>query len=269
MIPENSRPSNSKKSKNNLLFFWLDGCTLLAWGILLLKYAGTGQYKLLIHPNYYGLVLASGIILTCLGIVKVILIFTRSHKSADEHITLFPPGFGSGLLLVVAIAGLLIPPKVLTSQTAMQRVVRDIPLTRSQPQAFRTATQPETRSLIEWIRTINAYPEPDAYAGQPANVSGFVLHLEELPDNYLMLSRFVITCCAVDAYPIGIPVKLETSRNTYPPDTWLKIQGEMITETLPTKERADSHSIMGKRSLVLAAKSIESIPTPSDPYSYQ
>jgi putative membrane protein len=242
MIPANSRKSNSNKHKNTLLFPWLDVLALLTWGSLLLKYTVTGQYKLLIHPNYYTLVLVSSIILLALGIFKIQLILTRNHQHPSEHIALFPPGFSSSLLICVAIAGLLIPPKILTSQSAIKTGVRDIPLTRSQPQAFRTAIKPEKRSLIEWIRTINAYPEPDAYQGQLAKVSGFVLHLEELPDNYLMLSRFVITCCAVDAYPIGIPVKLATSRHTYPPDTWLEIEGTMIAETLPVQGVGLFHS---------------------------
>jgi putative membrane protein len=247
----------------------IDGLALLIWGILLIKYGFTGQYRLLIHPNYFGLVMVTGVVLIILGIIKLITIVTdKRNHTATAHITLFPPGIGSTILLVVAIAGLLIPPKILTSQTAMQRGVSELPLTRSQPQAFRTANKPETRSLIDWIRTINAYPEPDAYTGQAANVSGFVLHLSELPDNYLMLSRFVITCCAVDAYPIGLPVKLTVSRNNYPADTWLEIKGEMITETLPSKDNIDGN-ISTKRSLVIAAKSIQQIPTPKDPYNFR
>ncbi len=268
MIPNQPLRSSSPQP-NSYLLTWIEGLALLAWGNLLLKYALTGEYKLLIHPNYYGLVLSSGILLLGLGIVKVKFIFTRRSNNTSEHISLFPPGISSGLLLIVAIAGLLIPPTVLTSQTAIARGVGDISFASSQPQAFRTATKPEERSLIDWIRTINAYPEPDAYSGQPANVSGFVLHLPELADNYLMLSRFVITCCAVDAYPIGIPVKLETSSSNYPADTWLEIQGEMITATLPSKDKLDSKAVTEKRSLVLAAKSIKSIPTPADPYSYK
>jgi putative membrane protein len=261
--------SNPNRNKKNLLFAWLEGFALLAWGSLLLKYTFTGQYKLLIHPNYYSLVLGSGMVLIALGIIKVKSILNNRLQNNREHITLFPPGLSSSLLLLVAIAGLLIPPKVLTSQTALQRGVGDLPLTTIQPQAFRTATKPEKRSLIEWIRTINAYPEPDAYSGQPANVTGFVLHLPELPNNYIMLSRFVITCCAVDAYPIGIPVKLATSRSDYPVDSWLTIQGIMSAETLPVKDRVDSNAVTQKRSVVLNARSIETIPTPADPYSYR
>lgn len=261
-----------QRNKNiSKLYPWLDAIALLAWGILLLKYNLTRQLFLLIHPNYFGLVLASGILLLLLGTVKIILMLRLNRKTTatEDHITLFPPGIGSSILLVVAIAGLIIPPKVLTSQTAMQRGVSDVPLTRSQPQAFRASVKPETRTLIDWIRTLNAYPEPDAYTGQLANVSGFALHLQELPDNYLMLSRFVLTCCAVDAYPISIPVKLPNSKSNYPADTWWEIQGKMITETLPIKNKISSETIMNERQLVLKAESITEIPTPRNPYNYQ
>ena len=261
--------SNPVQNKKDVFFSWLKGLSLLAWGSLLLKYTFTGQYKLLIHPNYFSLVLGSGIILMVLGIVKIKSVIEKRTQNNTEHISLFPPGLGNSLLLLVAIAGLLIPPKVLTSQTALKRGVGDLPLTTIQPQAFRTASKPEERSLIEWIRTINAYPEPDAYSGQPANITGFVLHLNELPDNYVMLSRFVITCCAVDAYPIGIPVKLDSSRSNYPVDSWLTVEGMAISETLPVKDRIETNKITEKRSVVIEAKAINTIPTPADPYSYR
>ena len=261
--------SNSARNSKLFLFSWLDGFVLLSWGFLLLKYTITGQYKLLIHPNYYGLVLGSGIILITLGIIKIKSILNNSLRNNREHITLFPPGLSSSLLLIVAIAGFLIPPKVLSSQTAIKRGVGDLPLTTLQPQAFRTASKPEERSLIDWIRTINAYPEPDAYSGQAANITGFVLHLDELPDDYIMLSRFVITCCAVDAYPIGIPIKLEQSRSNYPVDSWLTVTGVAIAETLAFKDRVDAQAMTEKRSVVIEAQAIETISTPSDPYSYR
>lgn len=103
--------SNSAQNRERNLLPWLEGCALLAWGVLLLKYSFTGQYKLLIHPNYFSLVLGSGIVLLVLGIVKVKSILNHSQPSKSEHISLFPPGLGNSLLLIVAIAGLLIPPK--------------------------------------------------------------------------------------------------------------------------------------------------------------
>ena len=262
---------NPKRIKKNpRIMPWLDVFALLAWGTLFLKYVVTGQIKLLIHPNYIGLVLATSIVFLLLAALRGLYII-RTNLNQDnrsEHITLFSPHFSSSLLLIIAILGLLIPPSILSSQAALQRGVTDtLPLTRFQPQSFRTSTKPEDRSLFDWVRTLNAYPEPDAYTGQKANVKGFIIHLPELPDNYILLARFVVTCCAVDAYPVGIPVQLEDSRVNYPQDRWLVVQGTMKTETLPVLSH-NSEPGKEERQLVLVAKSVEEIPTPSDPYDY-
>ncbi|MGF1480572.1 MAG: TIGR03943 family protein [Cyanophyceae cyanobacterium] len=259
MSPAKLRSLSSK-------FPWLDVVALLAWGGLLLKFWLTGQLGLLIHPNYFGLVFASGIVLLLLGVLKAGQLL-KAPGTEVGHISLLPPGWGSGLLAVTAILGFVITPSVLSSQAAVQRGITELPMTRTQPQSFRATTQPEERSLIEWIRTLNVYPEPDAYAGQKANVTGFVVHSPKLSDNYLLLCRFVITCCAVDAYPVGIPVKLDVSRSTYAPDTWLTVAGEMITETLPQTDSM-SDTISNKRQLVLSASRVETVPTPANPYEY-
>ncbi len=265
--------SGKKTSRRRKLFNkfipWLEVIAILTWATLVLKYSITGQYKLLIHPNYFFLVFASSICLLLLGILRSLLLINspKIPTEKSDHITLFPPGLGSILLLLVAIAGWLIPPTVLTSATALQRgVTNTLPAIHAQPQAFITQTKPEERSLIDWVRTLNAYPEPDAYQGQPVNITGFVVNLPELPDNYLLLSRFIITCCAVDASPIGIPVQLDNIQERYEPDTWLEVRGKMNTATLAIRDRTDQ--IREKRQLVVAATSIKPIPTPPDPYAY-
>ena len=252
-----------KKIKQYNWSFWLDSLVLLSWGILLLKYAVTGEYKLLIHPNYFLLMLMTGILFLVMSVVRGILFFKSPNSASDngEHLTLLPAKFSSMLLLGVAIAGLLIPPNVLSSQIALQRgVTENLPRTRYQPESFISTTKPEERTLIDWVRTLNAYPEPDAYEGQPAKVTGFVLHLPELPENYFLVSRFIVTCCAVDAYPIGIPVQLEGDRNMYPADIWVEITGTMATANLPSEDHQN------QRKLVLIPDKIQQIPTPKDPY---
>jgi len=250
--------------------FWLpllDIIAILAWGILLLKYWLTDKLYLLIHPNYFGL--------TVVGAIALLLIASgrgwqlgklwrkqsrglASIPTPVKHTTLFPLGWSSGLLLATAIFGLVITPQVFSSQTAVDRgVVESMTMTRSRPQSFRHTANSADRNLIEWVRTLNVYPEPDAYTGQKVKVQGFVVHAPNLPENYLIISRFVITCCAADAYPVGLPVKLAGSRNTYPADSWQEITGEMITETLDKK-----------RQLVIVAQKIKKIPQPKHPFSY-
>jgi putative membrane protein len=262
------------QNKKNLII-WLDVVALFAWGLLLIKYWLTNELVLLIHPNYFWLVRITGICLLIVSLIKSMEIIKKAKQSGGldsaivEHITLLPKGWSSSLLIITAVLGLIISPQILNAQNALQRgVTETLPLTRSQPQSFRAVTKPEDRSLIDWIRTLNAYPEPDAYNGQKAKLEGFVVHLPQLPENYLLISRFVLTCCAVDAYPVGIPVKLNTSRQSYPPDTWLEIQGEMTTETLNVDGNTLSQTNSGKRQLILVAKDIKEIDIPADPYDY-
>jgi putative membrane protein len=264
-----SNSQETRPKRNNYRFVpRLSIVAILAWAILLLKYALTGQYYLLIHPNYLILMLLTSIFLLIIGILKTIQlkkVFLQTPNN-EQHLTIFPPGIGSSLLLIAAIAGLIIPPTVLSSQTALQRgVTETLPPTRDRPQTFITQTKPEERSLIQWVRTLNAYPEPDAYTGQKAKITGFVINLPELPDNYLLLSRFILTCCAVDAYPVFIPIELPTDTGQYPADTWLEIEGTAIAKTLKIRDRSDKPQ--EKRRLVVKVSKIKQIPTPKNPYS--
>ncbi|ELR99156.1 TIGR03943 family protein [Gloeocapsa sp. PCC 73106] len=241
----------------------LDILAILAWAIVLIRYWLTGELKLLIHPNYSGLVLATGIFLLILAIFQMLQAWAKwskvsSSKAIAGHSTILTPGLSSSLLLLTAILGLVIGPRFLSSQTALQRGLREsLPLTQRQIEHFQVSLNPEARSLVDWVRTLNTYPEPDAYVGQPANVTGFVIHDPLLPDNYLLVARFIITCCAVDAYSVVLPVKLNQTRANYPPDTWIAVEGKMNSEQLS-----------GDRKLVINANSITAIPTPTDPYAY-
>ena len=254
----------------------LDILAILAWGFLLLKYSFTGELRLLIHPNYFCLVTFTGVVLIVLGMIRAWqwgrqLGRRQQSETRDTvaHITLFPAGWASTILLVSAILGFFIAPTVFKSQVALQRGISNtLPATQLQAESFQANAKPEERSLVYWVRTLNAYPEPDAYAGQKAKITGFVVHYPDLPDNYILLARFILTCCAVDVYPVAIPVRLEGDRRQYPPDTWLEVQGIMETETLKNNSQTLQKSGNQKRQLVLNAQSVRTIPTPADPYSY-
>jgi len=245
--------------------FILDTLAILLWGLLLLRFWITGRINVLLHPSYVWLAAVAGIFLTALGVFRLGQLWARGQPyrlTADtpqmQHFNLFPPGWSSTLLVAVAVFGMQYTPQAFASQVALDRGVTDtLAMTRSQPQAFRSGTRPEDRSLIDWVRTLNVYPEPDAYEGLPARVDGFVIHPSDLPGDYLMLARFVITCCAADVYPVGMPVKLEGDRTAYAPDQWFRVEGEMATETLN-----------GQRQLVIQARQLTSIPEPENPYEY-
>ncbi|MDJ0676582.1 MAG: TIGR03943 family protein [Calothrix sp. MO_167.B42] len=252
---------NSRAKIYNLLLPWLDVLAITAWGVLMIKYWFTGKLSLLIHPNYFALVVVAGIVLVGISFAKTRQLWRQRRRRTEptaQHISLFPPGWGSALLLTTAILGLVITPQVFASQKAMHRGINDLLGTsRIQPQSFKASIRPEERSLVDWVRTLNVYPEPDAYTNQKVKVKGFVIHPPDLGQEYLFLAQFVLTCCAADAYPIGLPVKLPTSRQEYKPDSWLEVEGTMETAILSEK-----------RQLTINAKSLKGIPQPKNPYGY-
>ena len=250
--------SVNPSTRSSLRKSWLDITAVTAWGILLLKYAIDGTLYILVHPSYYLLVTVTGGCLLLIGIFQSWRLIRGKIGSPQElHSSLLPQGVTTMLLLGTAIVGLIITPKLFTSHAAIQRGVSSeaVTVTRSQTQAFSTNVNPESKTLVDWVRTLNNYPEPDAYLGQKANINGFVFYPKELPANYLMLSRFVITCCAADAYPVAIPIKFSGTRQNYPQDSWFQVKGKAIVETFS-----------GSRQLVIDASEIQPIATPKNPY---
>lgn len=244
---------------------WLDVLAIAAWGFALMKLWLSGQMLLLIHPAYKPLTIGAGFVLLFVSAVKGWFVWrasrnpNRQNLPPMQHLSLFPPGWSSALLLGVAIAGLVLTPRPFASQTAFDRGVSDsITMTRVRPQSFTASAKTEDKSLIDWIRTLQVYPEPDAYTGQKARVQGFVIHPPNLPAQYFLITRFVITCCAADVYPVSLPVKVPTGdRNAYKVDSWLEVEGKMITETFD-----------GKRQLTIQATNLKPIPEPQNPYDY-
>jgi uncharacterized repeat protein (TIGR03943 family) len=234
---------------------------IAAWGILLIKFWLFGQLYLLVHPNYIPLTVSAGCFLLVVSGFKAWQLQQNSSPSL-QHTNLFPTRLSSGLLLASAIIGLVISPKPFASETAIYRGVGDnLGAMRSVPQSFRASNKPEGRSLIEWVRTLNVYPEPDAYTDQKVKITGFAVYPQDLPEQYMLISRFIITCCAADVYPVSLPVKLDgklnQSRANYPADRWFEITGTMITET-----------INNRRQLTIQPVTIEAIAQPKNPYDY-
>jgi len=236
----------------------LDVLALLLWGLMILRYWWTGRLAVLLHPDYHWLAIGAGWTLLIMALWRGIALIRTQQSVSTAHIAILPRRGSLMVLLAVAVFGLIYVPRPFASDTALARGIADpVGLTRSQPQRFVRNTPPEDRRLIDWIRTLNVYPEPDAYTGDPVNVTGFVIHPPDWSDNYLMVARFVLTCCAADAYPVGIPVKLMGDRGEFAPDSWVTVQGQMITESLD-----------GQRRVVIQPTTMESVPEPENPYEF-
>lgn len=77
----------------------------------------------------------------------------------------------------------------------------------------------------DWYFDIKTSPDPRKIAGQPVKIIGFVYKQPEFNHDVFLLSRYVVTCCAVDATPTGFPVK-STDAVAYEDGTWVEVTGE-------------------------------------------
>ncbi|MBU6228805.1 MAG: TIGR03943 family protein [Cyanobacteria bacterium REEB459] len=241
----------------------LDALMLLLWAAVLLRFSLTGQLYLLIHPDYAGLVYLALVILLGLGLGRLNQL-RRSWRGgqprprSQDHNPLLPRQLTTSLLLAVAVFGLIYSPRPFNSQTAFQRGITDVlGQTRSRPQRFSVSTNPADRTIVDWVHTLHVYPEPDAYTNQPVKVTGFVTIMPGWPEHQFMISRFVLTCCAADAYPVGLAVDLPAGTAAPKADSWLQVTGQMTTVILD-----------GKRQVAIGSARLTAIPEPRTPYAY-
>lgn len=90
--------------------------------------------------------------------------------------------------------------------------------------------------------------------GMRISVIGRVARPEDTPEGTFILFRFLISCCAADAQPIAVLVRVpDTSLPEV--DKWVEIRGRTTIET-----------IRGIKALILEADTVKEIPAPSSPY---
>ena len=107
------------------LLSWLDILAISAWGLLLLQYWLTGKLGLLVHPDYFALIVATGVTLLLIAIFRAKELWRKHLQPKVQHLRSFPPSWSSGILLVTALLGLMVTPQALVSQAALQQGLTD------------------------------------------------------------------------------------------------------------------------------------------------
>lgn len=222
----------------------------LGYGAYLLYAFWARTLYFYIHPVYIVPTVATGLVLLALAGMAM-----RATGTHEDH------GHASPLriaVLALALAvGFLLPPMPLSPLTAAQRGVELASLgsVQGRPQ-FDISVRPEAYTIKDWVKAFQADPEPGRHAGKPARVTGFVYREQGLPVDWFLVARFVVTCCAVDAQPVGLAVRAVDGPV---PDQgrWVRVEGVW--------EVAD---VGGQRRGVIAAKRLTPTERPDQPYLY-
>jgi uncharacterized repeat protein (TIGR03943 family) len=189
---------------------------------------------------------------------------THQHDHEDhqhDHADHQHGNFGWGALLLVAlpvILGLLIPPKPLGAAAMSNREISVGSVnSATAPKTTQIISRPTTeKNVLDWLIDFRLAQDPAAFADQEAKVIGFVYRDERFGAEQFMVSRFVLSCCAADAAPLGLVVKWpETNRLSS--DQWVEVSG-----------RLQPGEFDGESMPILIAEKVSPTDVPDQPYLY-
>jgi uncharacterized repeat protein (TIGR03943 family) len=187
----------------------------------------------------------------------------HEHEHAHVHAPSAPPGRVRTAVTAVIIVGatlalLVLPPATLTSAVAAQRSINSETSVIDQGGATLIGADTSTFTVKDWAVLLRQNPDVDAYTGTPVEVSGFVLASTEDSENVFYITRFVVTHCAIDAQPVGVPIYLPGWQEEYDADQWVEASGALAANPAPS----------GTDPLVLVPEELARIEEPSDPYVF-
>ncbi len=187
----------------------------------------------------------------------------HEHEHEHEHASSTPPGKIRTALAAMIVVGatlalLVLPPATLTSAVAAQRSINSDTSAINQGGTTLVGADTSSFTVKDWAVLLRQNPDVDAYTGTPVTASGFVLASAEDSENVFFITRFVVTHCAIDAQPVGVPVYLPGWQDDYEADQWVEASGALAANPAQT----------GTDPLVLVPEELERIEEPSDPYVY-
>lgn len=243
------------------------GGGLLACGYIILI-AVRGQLGFYIHPRYHLLAVVATVAGGMLLLIDIVLqlrhnLAGKRRASARPAPTKHPKKPRRTIpILSIVTAGILVlssilPPRPLSSSSAANRATSGPTSTTGR------CDKPEPLdgkpvSMNRWRSAFDDCPNDSFFDGVTIDVTGFVARDPGgfYDNRYFELSRFVISCCAVDSTPVSILVKSPDAER-YRDNQWLQIRGQIKRELSG-----------GKAVYVLTNPTITPTTEPTNPYEF-
>ena len=165
--------------------------------------------------------------------------------------------WSNGVVLICAVLALLIIPPATLSSTARQNreLVTSGRALNSAKALPLVGADPATFSVKDWAALLNQ-GGPEAVLGKQVDLSGYVLDRGE--NDVFFIARFAVSCCAVDAQPIGVPAYRPGWREEIEPGAWITIQGAFVKNPSPDSQE----------SVAIEVGSLARIDEPDQPYVF-
>lgn len=240
---------------------------LLACGYIILI-AVRGQLGFYIHPRYHLLTVVATVAGSMLLLLDIILelhynLAGKRRASAGATTAEHPekPRRKISLLSIITtgilILAIVLPPRPLSSSSAANRATSG-PTSTTGHCGKPEPLDGKPVSMNRWRSAFDDCPNDSFFDGITIDVTGFVARDPSgfYDNRYFELSRFVISCCAVDSTPISIFVKTPDAER-YHNNQWLQVRGQIKRE------------LSGGRAVyVLTNPTITPTTEPTNPYEF-
>lgn len=232
----------------------LQSSILLGLGVYLIYKIVSGSLYFYINERFTWLVLVGGICLLALGIVAWPARRGESSHHSHEHTHGIWP---LAILSLPLVFGFLVPARPLDSTALDTRGLTTNALVSAGGQVGVELNQPsDQRNVLDWVRAFNFATDPAIYAGEAADVIGFVYKDPRLAEGEFLVGRFAVSCCVADAFAVGMIVRSDEAER-WAANQWVHVTGEVQVGML------DDVAVP-----VIVATSIKEVSIPPQPYLF-
>ncbi|MGR2752872.1 TIGR03943 family putative permease subunit [Agromyces arachidis] len=161
---------------------------------------------------------------------------------------------GVAILVGTALALLVLPPATLTTATAENRELNAAAVGPDSAAPDLVGGDTSSFTVKDWALILRQDPDPADFP-DAIEVTGFVLPSPDDEDVFYV-ARFTVTCCAVDAQPVGVPVHLPGWQDRFAADDWVTANGRLGDDPA------------GGSSPVLLPDTVEPTEQPEQPYVF-
>jgi uncharacterized repeat protein (TIGR03943 family) len=234
---------------------------LLLTGVVVLRLTLGGAYTDYVRPGMVWLLLPAGLLLSGLGAAglwRVVAPAAEDDVDAavgddeHEHAHHGVPGISALLLLPLVVAYAVAPP-ALGAFSAERAAGAELAPSRDGYAELAVGGDGVADAALSDVVRRAAWDGERALGSTPVRVTGFVV-----PDEgtgRVLLTRFVIRCCAADGTPAQLDVTLPPGTPPLPADAWL----EAVV-------RYDGPGPDGSGPARFTADSVREVAPPADPY---
>nr|WP_256448987.1 DUF1980 domain-containing protein [Leucobacter chinensis] len=194
----------------------------------------SGKLGWYVHPRYFAFTMAMSALVLILALIALICAARSRHgiSAPDTHeppVSRLVAAISFTTLAVVFVALFLVPPATLSS----------------------AATEGHDVALDAGAQSARS-------EGSQDTLLGYVVADTDDPENIFFVTRLRISCCAVDATPVGSPVYFPGWQREFEAEQWVEVQGLF----------GANPSATNRLEQVIIPESVSAVEEPKDPYVY-